>query len=218
MSHSPVSRRENPYMPRDNVLDNEAEAARPRHRRLTIKDSPHVVLSCASGFPHRIKFRKRVSVWPFNFDARLHYSRAEVDKGFQYGCSCRDALFGGGLHLDLAGRAVEYTKEITVGPISNLVVNGRCRYLGMIEGQPKLQPSFNIHVEMGRGAATWSGDGITFRQEVPVTRNVAFEVHGALKFPLPSVSYSSEHGHQGLGLGEGTYEMRLDQLNPCIRL
>ena len=46
----------------------------------------------------------------------------------------------------------------------------------MIEGQPKLQPSFNIHVEMGRGAATWSGDGIAFRQEVPVTRNVAFEV------------------------------------------
>ena len=44
------------------------------------------------------------------------------------------------------------------------------------------------------------------------------QVHGALKFPLPSVSYSSEHGHQGLGLGEGTYEMRLDQLNPCIRL
>ncbi len=60
MSHSPVSRRENPYMPRDNVLDNEAEAARPRHRTLTIKESPHVVLSCASGFPHRIKFRKRV--------------------------------------------------------------------------------------------------------------------------------------------------------------
>ncbi len=47
-------------MPRDNVLDNEAEAARPRHRTLTIKESPHVVLSCASGFPHRIKFRKRV--------------------------------------------------------------------------------------------------------------------------------------------------------------
>lgn len=44
------------------------------------------------------------------------------------------------------------------------------------------------------------------------------QVHGALKFPLPSVSYSSEHGHQGIGLGEGTYEMRLDQLNPCIRL
>lgn len=47
-------------MPRDYVLDNEAEAARPRHRRLTIKDSPHVVLSCASGLPHIIKFRKRV--------------------------------------------------------------------------------------------------------------------------------------------------------------
>ncbi len=50
----------------------------------------------------------------------------------------------------------------------------------MIEGHPKLQPSFNIHVEMGRGAATWSGDEIAFRQEVPVTRNVAFEVRVGL--------------------------------------
>ena len=63
---------------------------------------------------------------------------------------------------------------------------------------------------------------ISHRQAVSVrleTHNLLqVQVHGALKFPLPSVSYSSEHGHQGFGLGEGTYEMRLDQLNPCIRL
>ena len=52
-----------------------------------------------------------------------------------------------------------------------------CNTAGMIGGQPQLQPTFNVHVEVGRGAATWSGDGIKFQQEVPVTRRVAFEVN-----------------------------------------
>jgi len=47
---------------------------------------------------------------------------------------------------------------------------------GIIGGQPQLQPTFNIHVELGRGAATWTGDGIAFQQKVPVTRHVGFEV------------------------------------------
>lgn len=215
LSASTSDRRDNPYMPRSHVVDNDALAARPHHHRLTIKESPHVLLSCATGFPHKIKFRKRVSVWPFCFDARMDYSR--IDRAFQYGGSCRDALLGGGLHFDLAGRAIEYRKEIKMGPLNNLVVNGRCRYMGMIGGQPQLQPTFNVHVEVGRGAATWSGDGITFQQEVPVTRRVAFEVCGTLRFPLPSMSFSREHGDQRLALGHGTYEMRVDQLNPCIR-
>ena len=46
----------------------------------------------------------------------------------------------------------------------------------MSGGQPQLQPSFSVHMEMGRGAATWSGDGISFKQEIPVTRRVGFEV------------------------------------------
>ena len=48
--------------------------------------------------------------------------------------------------------------------------------VGMSGGQPQLQPSFSVHMEMGRGAATWSGDGISFKQEIPVTRRVGFEV------------------------------------------
>ena len=47
---------------------------------------------------------------------------------------------------------------------------------GMLNGQPRLQPSFNVHIEFGRGAATWSGNGIAFQQKVPVTRHVGFEV------------------------------------------
>ena len=132
MSTSRLDRRQNPYMPRDNVIDNEGQAARPYCHSLKIKDSPHVLLSCSTGFPHKIKFRKRVTsisnahqhlsatstsatsdrtvparngsfhpatdkavslrmpqvnVWPFCFVARVDYSR--IDRGFQYGCSCR---------------------------------------------------------------------------------------------------------------------------------
>ena len=94
-----------------------------------------------------------------------------------------------------------YRKDISVGPLSHLVVNGRCRYLGtfasslpettsrlpaavshaacdagMLSGRPQLQPSFSLHVEFGGGAATWSGHGIAFQQKVPITRHVGFEV------------------------------------------
>ena len=61
LSASTSDRRDNPYMPRSHVVDNDALAARPHHHRLTIKESPHVLLSCATGFPHKIKFRKRVT-------------------------------------------------------------------------------------------------------------------------------------------------------------
>ena len=43
------------------------------------------------------------------------------------------------------------------------------------------------------------------------------QVVGSAHFPAPSVSYSPEHGGQRLSLGDGVYEMRVDQLNPCIR-
>lgn len=44
------------------------------------------------------------------------------------------------------------------------------------------------------------------------------QVIGSAHFPLPSVTYSPQHASQRLALGQGTYEMRVDQLNPCIRL
>ena len=43
------------------------------------------------------------------------------------------------------------------------------------------------------------------------------QVCGTLRFPLPSMSFSRERGDQQLALGHGTYEMRVDQVNPCIR-
>lgn len=201
-------------MPRDEVIDNDALATSPWRHRFQLNDSPHVMFSCSSGFPHKIKFRKRVNMWPLRFVAQMDYDR--TNRSFQYGGTCRDALLGGGLHLDLAGRAIEYRKEINAGPLSNLVLNGRCRYLGMVGGQPRLQPTFSIHVEMGRGAATWTGNSVAFKQEVPVAKHVRFEVCGTLQFPLPSVSYSPHHGNQQLSLGDGTYELSIDQLNPCI--
>ncbi|KAL3151758.1 hypothetical protein ABBQ38_012735 [Trebouxia sp. C0009 RCD-2024] len=210
MDVSRYDRRRNPYLPPN--YDNHAATHYAHH--LTIKESPHILLSCTAGFPHKIKFRKRVNVWPFCFVAKADYSRA--DRAFQYGCSCRDALLGGGVHLDLAQQAIEYRKAITVGPLSNLVLNGRCRYLGMLNGRAQVQPSFSLYVEIGRGAATWSGDGIAFRQKVPVTRHVGFEVIGSSHFPLPSVTYTPG-GSQRLAPGQGTYEMCVDQLNPCIR-
>ncbi len=51
----------------------------------------------------------QVSVWPFNFDARLDYSRAEVDKGFHYGCSCRVQTMSGSW-LNTADAAFSQTK------------------------------------------------------------------------------------------------------------
>lgn len=46
----------------------------------------------------------------------------------------------------------------------------------MMQGRPHLSPSWSVHVELGRGAATFSGDGIAVQQEVPITRRLAFEV------------------------------------------
>lgn len=43
------------------------------------------------------------------------------------------------------------------------------------------------------------------------------QVIGSAHFPLPSITYSPQHDSQRLALGQGTYEMRVDQLNPCIR-
>ena len=59
---------------------------------------------------------------------------------------------------------------------------------GMLSGRPQMQPSFSVHVEVGRGAATWSGNGIAFQQKVPVTRHVGFEVSCEL---TPACLYAS---------------------------
>lgn len=39
-----------------------------------------------------------------------------------------------------------------------------------------------------------------------------------MHFPMPSITYSPETGGQQFRLGEGTYELKLDQLNPIIQL
>lgn len=68
---------------------------------------------------------------------------------------------------------------------------------GMIAGQPQLRPSFSLHMEVGRGAATLSDNGIAVQQEIPLTHHLKAEarVHILLFifFPdvcLPAVSVS----------------------------
>lgn len=68
---------------------------------------------------------------------------------------------------------------------------------GMVQGRPHIAPSWSVHVELGRGAATFSGDGIAVQQEVPVTRSLAFEVSPAqsclLLVSLYWVTYVEDH-------------------------
>lgn len=57
---------------------------------------------------------------------------------------------------------------------------------GMLQGRPQLSPSCSVHMELGRGAATFAGDGIAVQQEVPVTRRLAFQVSAAVLPNRPS--------------------------------
>ena len=60
MSTSSRNRRQNPYLPHENVVDNDVRGANPYQHCLTVKESTPVLLKCATGFPHKIKFRKKV--------------------------------------------------------------------------------------------------------------------------------------------------------------
>ena len=51
-------------MPRNDIVNADTETAQPYRHQLTIKESPHIKLSCREGFPHKIKFRKRVYALP----------------------------------------------------------------------------------------------------------------------------------------------------------
>lgn len=60
MSIPPYDGRRNPFMPRHDVVNSDAQAAPLYPHQLTLKESPRIKLSCRGGFPHKLKFRKRV--------------------------------------------------------------------------------------------------------------------------------------------------------------
>lgn len=60
MSIPPYDGRRNPFMPRHDVVNSDAQAAPQYPHQLTLKESPHIKLSCRGGFPHKLKLRKRV--------------------------------------------------------------------------------------------------------------------------------------------------------------
>lgn len=64
MSIPPYDGRRNPFMPRHDVVNSDAQAAPLYPHQLTLKQSPHIKLSCRGGFPHKLKLRKRVRLYP----------------------------------------------------------------------------------------------------------------------------------------------------------
>ncbi|KAK9806359.1 hypothetical protein WJX72_011351 [[Myrmecia] bisecta] len=186
-------------------------------RRLTVTSHPEVSFTWASNFPDKVKFRKRLDIWPLRFMLRADYDRQH--RSFQYGCSCKDKLLGGVVRVDIPSSQLEYRKRLDLGNGAHLGLSARCSYAGLLRGEVgAFNPVIGFQCEFGHGAAVWAQNQIDLRQKVRVTRNLAIEACGSAELPLPRAQYAVNSDANTLTMGEGTFHLHVAQLNAIFHL
>eukprot|EP00884_Botryococcus_braunii_P022070 jgi/Botrbrau1/8547/Bobra.0359s0011.1 len=187
----------------------------------TVFQHPELVLSWAASFPDKLKFRKRLNLWPLQFILRADYSRRS--RSFSYGCSCKDVLLGGLVSLDLPSQRVEYYNSLSLTRDARLGVHLSAGFRGIMEGhgldQAYLSPRLLFTYELGGGTAVLAGNAFDIQKKIPLSRPLAVEVCGAAQLPTPTAQYAIDgDNRRTVSVGTGAISLHVAELNVVLFL
>ncbi|CAL8471353.1 g10895 [Coccomyxa elongata] len=189
---------------------------RPEPRQVFNLNHSEFILTWGSEFPDKLKIRQEIKLWPLRFKLRADYSR--LNRSFEYGCSCKDALLGGRIRVNVPLQEVEYRKRV---PLYNghMGVTARASYAGVLAPGFHLRPTFGFEYELGGGAAIFAGNQFNLRHQFRLSRGLGVEVCGNAQLPTPNARYSWQHDSaQELSVGEGAFKLHVDQVNVVVNL
>ncbi|EIE19698.1 hypothetical protein COCSUDRAFT_54586 [Coccomyxa subellipsoidea C-169] len=197
-----------------NRLTRRPQRAEPR--QVFNLNHPEFVITWGAQFPDKLKIRKEIKLWPLRFKLRADY--CQLNRTFEYGCSCKDALFGGRIRVNVPQQEIEYRKRI---PLYNghMGVTARASYAGLLSAEPQFRPHLGFEYELGGGAAIWAGNHVNLRHQFRLSRGLGIEVCGEAQLPTPAARYSWQHDNaQELSVGEGAFKLHVGQVNVVVNL
>ena len=199
-------------------------------------------------FPHKVKVRKTLDVWPLTFKAGAEYDR--VRNELNATAECRDAFLGGEFTVDVLHKAVEYSKTFDLGGVSRVSLRGRCD-VGVLgapfgafarrkkkkksdrlvddraRGDGGLNASFGFTVEPSvresrngvRTELVGTTAGYDVSTKVPVSDLISAEICGHLSLPVPRAEFVAHSGGGGrLSVGRGSIQAHVAQINAVVNL